>query len=272
MDFLGVAREPVFSPGKVDADAAILHAVACELAARGASVRVVDAGVLPHLRPDPATLVFAMCQGDDALACLTGWGKHGVRVINTPQAILASQRFRAIPLLEAAGVAQPQTVVVAADEDAIPALGAFAAAPLWAKRGDVHATHPEDVVFIDRDVDLAPVLAAFRRRGIGRVALQQHVAGVVFKFYATVDGFFHCVVPETVTAPAADRLAAMAALGAAGAAALGLEVYGGDCVVDATGAVRLIDLNDWPSYGPCRAQGATAIAAYIRAQKDGACS
>lgn len=272
MDFLGVAREPLFSPGKVDADAAILHAVAGELAAHGASVRVVDAGALPHLRPDPATLVFAMCQGDAALACLTGWGKRGVRVINTPQAILASQRCRAIPLLEATGVAQPRTVVVDADADALPAPGSFVATPLWAKRGDVHATHPEDVVFVDRAVDLAPVLAAFRRRGIGRVALQRHVAGTVFKFYATAGGFFHGVVPADAEAPSADALAAMAALGASGAAALGLEVYGGDCVVDATGAVHLIDLNDWPSYGPCRAQGATAIAAYIRAQKDGACS
>ena len=272
MDFLGVAREPLFSPGKVDADAAILHAVARELAAHGASVRVVDAGALPLLRPDPATLVFAMCQGDDALAWLTGWGMRGVRVINTPQAILASQRCRAIPLLEAAGVALPQTVLVDAGADVIPGLGPFAAMPLWAKRGDVHATQAEDVVFVDGRTALASALDAFRRRGIGRVALQQHVAGTVFKFYATAGGFFHGVVPAGAAAPSADALAAMAALGAAGAAALGLEVYGGDCVVDAAGAVHLIDLNDWPSYGPCRAQGATAIAAYIRAQKDGACS
>lgn len=272
MDFLGVAREPEFSPGKVDADAAILHAVARELAAGGARVRVVAAGELLRLKPEPATLVFAMCQGNQALACLSGWVARGVRVINAPQAILASQRFRAIPRLAAAGVAVPRTVVIAADPAALPAPGTFAAAPLWAKRGDVHATHPEDVVFVASEADLATVLEAFCRRGIRRVALQQHVAGTVFKFYATAAGFFHCVAPEGTVAPAAEALATMAALGAAGAAALGLEVYGGDCVVDAAGAVQLIDLNDWPSYGPCRAQGATAIAAYIRAQKDGACS
>ena len=47
--------------------------------------------------------------------------------------------------------------------------------------------------------------------------------------------------------------------------AVGLEVYGGDCVATEKGDLQLIDLNDWPSYGPCRAEGARAIAARLEA-------
>jgi hypothetical protein len=44
---------------------------------------------------------------------------------------------------------------------------------------------------------------------------------------------------------------------------VGLEVYGGDCVVGPDGSVLLIDLNDWPSYAYFRAQAAAAIADYV---------
>ena len=47
------------------------------------------------------------------------------------------------------------------------------------------------------------------------------------------------------------------------ARAVGLEVYGGDCVFSPSAGVALIDLNDWPSYGPCRAAAADAIADHL---------
>jgi hypothetical protein len=77
-------------------------------------------------------------------------------------------------------------------------------------------------------------------------------------------------VPERGEAPAPEGSAAdggaLAALAERGAAAVGLEVYGGDAVRDPAGALWLIDLNDWPSYGPCRASAADAIAGYLDAQ------
>jgi glutathione synthase/RimK-type ligase-like ATP-grasp enzyme len=57
----------------------------------------------------------------------------------------------------------------------------------------------------------------------------------------------------------------LAALARAAARALGLEVYGGDCVIDTGGALWLIDVNDWPSFAPCRAAGAEAIARRLEA-------
>lgn len=271
MDFLGIEREAVFSPGKVDADAAILHAVGEDLSARGHAVRVVGAEEARSLLPAPPSVVFAMCQGDAALALLGVWESRGVRVINRPGAIRDSQRFRAIPRLLDAGVAMPHTLVTAATPAVIDTLGDLADQPLWVKRGDVHATEAGDVVHAGTRDALAAALQRFRERGIHRVALQRHVAGRVLKFYGTVGGFFHCVVAAGEQTPRSETCAAMAELGARGAQALDLEVYGGDCVCDAQGRLHLIDLNDWPSYGPCRAEAAAAIAAYIHAQKVGTC-
>jgi hypothetical protein len=59
----------------------------------------------------------------------------------------------------------------------------------------------------------------------------------------------------------------MRRLAAGAAAALELEVFGGDCVRDRENNLWLIDLNDWPSYAPCRFEAAAAIAAYLKVQK-----
>ena len=47
------------------------------------------------------------------------------------------------------------------------------------------------------------------------------------------------------------------------AAAVGLEIYGGDCIVCADGTWYMIDFNDWPSFSRCREEAADAIAGLI---------
>ena len=48
-----------------------------------------------------------------------------------------------------------------------------------------------------------------------------------------------------------------------GAAAVGLDIFGGDVIVSPAGELTLIDLNDWPSFAPCRERAAYAIADFI---------
>ena len=72
---------------------------------------------------------------------------------------------------------------------------------------------------------------------------------------------------EGGTLPPDDVLQGMAQLGAQAAAALGVEVYGGDCRHQPDGSLMLIDLNDWPSYARCRDAAAEAIAAYLLARE-----
>jgi len=270
MQFLGIAREAVFSPGKVDADAGILHAVGDCLRVAGHDVRVVAVDAALHLSPSATTVVFAMCQGDSALALLRRWDHAGARVINRPSAIHDSQRWRTIPLLRRAHIPFPETMICAATSTAAD-LVADSDFPLWIKRGDVHATQADDVVFAASRAVLLDIVINFEARGIERIALQRHVPGTVIKFYAVANGFFHCVQPVTPQPLERSTLDAIEQVGRRAAAAVGLEVYGGDCVVADDGAIALIDLNDWPSYGPCRAQAAAAIAAHILAQKETLC-
>jgi hypothetical protein len=105
------------------------------------------------------------------------------------------------------------------------------------------------------------------RRGIAAALVQRHVDGDVFKFYA-VCGRFFAAFPPSEGCGSLDSTSeyAMRALAEAGAAALDLEVFGGDCVRDRQQNLWLIDLNDWPSYGACRAAAADAIASYLTTQ------
>jgi len=105
------------------------------------------------------------------------------------------------------------------------------------------------------------------RRRITAALVQRHIDGDVFKFYAVRGRFFAAFPPRDGCEPlGAATEHAMRELAEAGAAALELEVFGGDCVRDRQQNLWLIDLNDWPSYGACRAAAAEAIASYLTTQ------
>jgi hypothetical protein len=262
IEFLGIARERVYSPGKVEDDRAILDAVAERLRARH-RVAVVSAD-----EPLPAvaspTIVFAMCQGPAALAAMRRWEAAGVRVINSVAGVENAHRRRMLAAFTRDRVPHPESVVLETGDGA--ALPAWIDAGAWVKRGDVHATEPDDVIYVADRAAARATLAAFARRDIATACVQRHVAGDVIKFYAVRDGaFFAWYAPAGVRLTGEEE-AAMRVLADAGAASLRLEVFGGDCVRDHDGNLWLIDLNDWPSYGRCRFRAAEAIAAYVQQQ------
>lgn len=262
LDFFGITRERVYSPGKIDVDRAILEAVAERLAA---SHRVaVHDGDAPLPADAPAPIVFAMCQSPAALATLQRWEAAGVRVINSAAGIANTHRRRMIDAFAAARIAHPSSRLLATD--APGELPDWIDSPTWLKRGDVHATDPDDVVKVSGRAAAEAALAAMRRRGIASALAQRHVEGEVFKFYAVRQRFF-VAYPPVPDAPQLDdaQETAMRRLAEDGAAALELEVFGGDCVRDRQQRLWLIDLNDWPSYGRCRFAAAEAIAEYVKA-------
>lgn len=261
--FLGILREPVYSLGKVDDDRAILEEAAARLAAHH-DVRVISA-VDPLPDEPSADVVFTMAQGPAPLAVLRRWQSTGVRVINTPEAIESCHRRRMIAAFAVAGVQQPPSVLVRIRSP--EALPAWIGDGAWVKRGDVHATQADDVAYVTREADVSAVLANFDRRGIAEAIIQRHVQGSVIKFYAVRGTFFTWFRSrEGNLALSPDAVAAMRALAEHGATALGVEVFGGDCVRQPDGVVQLIDLNDWPSYARCRPEAADAIARYVATQ------
>lgn len=246
-DVFGVYRERRFSPGRVADDAAILDATAERLRRAGVAVGMVEGEALPELRARPR-LVFAMCQGADALAWLDGLD---CPVINPATAIRNCFRVNLVERLAEASLPQPRWRFASTSFPTNLGPGP------WLKRGDVHAMEAGDVRRIFGEEEWSKAIGDLSRRGIQRAIAQEHCEGGVYKFYGVAGGFFRAYGLPAAHAGAASRL------GASAAAALDLTVYGGDGVVGPDGSLTLIDLNDWPSFSRCRDDAAAAIAAHL---------
>ncbi|MEA2625925.1 MAG: hypothetical protein QOD06_1970 [Candidatus Binatota bacterium] len=246
---IGVYREERFSPGRVDDDRAVLDSVADRLREQGVAVRAFDGDRLPS--PDVAErLVFAMCQGERALAWLEALGRETV-VVNPPRAIRNCYRTRMLERFAAAGVPHPTSALAESSPPADLASGP------WLKRGDVHAMEAGDVRRVFGEAEWRQALGELRERGVASAVVQDHAEGTVFKFYGVAGRFFRAYGLPSGLERAAEEIAA------AGAAALELEVWGGDGVAGPDGSIRLIDFNDWPSFSRCRDEAAAAIAGHL---------
>jgi len=269
-DLVALYRRPSYSPQQHRSnDTAILADTTAELVRLGwrvinATEEDVEQGRFPS-----GVLYLNMCQGPLASEQLMPFEGDGVVVVNGPTSVLNCHRHRLVRRMAGSTVPFPRTVVQpsAAPAPSAQALCALAdgTGQIWVKRGDVHAERREDVVATSPD-QLPGVLAAFAARNIPWVALQQHVPGPMVKFYGVTDGrFFRWYGADAgygQTRPKIDedRLQAVAF---EAAALLGLEVFGGDVAFPSPDEPVLIDINDWPSFAPFRAEAARAIAGYV---------
>jgi glutathione synthase/RimK-type ligase-like ATP-grasp enzyme len=260
---LGVYRERVFSPGKIDADAAVMDAALEHLAGLGHRVSAVRAEALDPSRPCPSA-VLTMAQSGPALAVLAGWQARGARVVNSVGAVRNCYRKPLVALLAGAGIPIPAGQVTPVDA-AAGRIAPGRTARIWLKRGDVHAVQAGDVVAVASRAEAERALDHFRRQGIADILVQAHVDGPVVKFYGVgASGFFRAYRSpggEDVTA----RVPTLPALAAAAAAAVGLDVYGGDAVLNEERGAVLVDLNDWPSFSPCSRAAGAGIARHVHA-------
>ena len=269
-DLVAVYRRQSYSPLQhLSNDRAILADTATELARRGWRVtntteEEIERGALPA-----GTLYLNMCQGSLATEQLMPLEGDGALVVNGPTSVLNCHRHRLVKRMAEGGVAFPRTLIhaSAASPPRPEQLCDLTAdgRKLWVKRGDVHAERREDVVTASVD-ELGHVMQAFAQRGVAWVALQEHVPGPVVKFYAVNDGcFFRWYGADAGFGngrPDIDE-ERLKDLAFAAAALLGLEVFGGDVAFPEPDRPVLIDINDWPSFAPFRAEAARAIAAYI---------
>ena len=209
------------------------------------------------------------------LAQLAAWERDGIRIVNSPAAVLATYRERMIAQFHEAGVPFVKSRLVATPgrHPGTPAL------PVWVKRGDVHNTQEGDVIFAETEGAVEDALGRFHARGIARAVLQPHVAGDLIKFYGVGPGGGPDGGPPLVPVvlpPGSDAWLGirstrrqLARLARRAAGALGLEIYGGDAIATADGGLVLLDLNAWPSFALYREEAASAIAAYLALRFDG---
>jgi glutathione synthase/RimK-type ligase-like ATP-grasp enzyme len=257
---LGVYRETEFSPGKVGDDAGILDSVLDHFKADQAQISALDADSFVTAAPARYDLVLAMCQSERALSKLAALEEISGLVINSPRAIRICYRDRLGAALEAADVPTPAGVLVMTSAIVEPqSIARFDfGAGVFVKRGDLHALTAEDVVKVESPDRLRSVIERFAARGVKSAYLQQAVDGAVVKFYGVSGGGYFAAVSDGGTLPSSIEQALADAANAA-ASALGLEIWGGDAIVNDRG-FTIIDFNDWPSFSRVRAQAAQAIA------------
>jgi hypothetical protein len=239
----------------------LLDQIAHRLREREFAVDLITLGEADSRRGE-AAIIFSMCQGKSSLENLAEWEREGVKIINSPRSALNTHRDRLPALMVDAGVSFPQTHLVGTRDGADPGPLALNGG-IWLKRGDVHASVTADVQWIDSRARLDAGMADFARRGIEVAALQAHRAGDEIKFYGVAGGgFFHWFYSgEASKYPF--NFVALENLVDRAAAATGLDIFGGDVIVSPSGELTLIDLNDWPSFAPCRERASYAIAEFI---------
>ncbi len=258
---IGVYREVEFSPGKVEADAAILDAVLAELATNGIETEAFDARAFAaSTAAADAEIILAMCQSESALRRLAELESAGAVAVNSALAIRNCYRDLLGTGLLRAGVPSPDGVLLATASpiDMRRPAALDLDAGVFVKRGDLHALGPRDVQQVVGRAALAATLADFARRGIALVYVQQAASGRTVKFYGVSGSeYFNVVAQEGEVSE--DVARALAEAAGVAATALGLEAWGGDAMVDGD-RFAIVDFNDWPSFSRVRAPAARAIA------------
>ena len=261
----GIFRELAHSPGRESDDAEILQLTGKCLEAKGYQVTLKTPDELCETVDAWPPFIFLMCERTEVLARLRAKEIEGVVHVNSPVAVLNTYRDRMIATLEEANVSFVPSRVISTDgADRLPA------SPIWIKRAEVHNTQDGDVVFATGAATATRALQALAARGIARAVVQPQIDGDLVKFYGIGGGarrepawfrwFYHKdqrIAGHPLDPRQLQHLVRRAAT------ALGLEVYGGDAIVTATGQILLLDLNAWPSFALYREEAAARIASHL---------
>lgn len=266
----GIMRAGVFSPNHIGNDAAIFNFVAEQLRKRGCEVNVYSeeqfiAGAVDE------HIILNMCREMRSIELLQRREDAGDLVINSGYGIENCIRERMTRILLGSGIEYPESIIVNTDEAVIARLKKMKIDRCWIKRGESHSLHHEDVCYARHAEEAQELLQEFFLRGIKKAVINRHLDGELVKFYG-VEGspFFYTFYPfRQQHAKAADPgkpqadPEKMREMCEKAAKELDVKVYGGDCILSDDGSLSLIDINDWPSFAPCRQEAAPAIAKYV---------
>jgi len=260
MRVMAISRDERFSPNSVERDKAILEAVVERLERQGCTVATVAEGEQTDTCCD---LYLSMGRLPATLEWLKSREQECRRVINTAEGVERCQRSVVDKLMH---------------DEAFSVPPAHTGHGYWLKRGDAAAQTSDDIRYCPDLATLRQAQADFRRRGISESVVSAHVEGDLVKFYGVKGGFFRLYYPaddgfskfgdeqrngrphhypfsRQALADETERLAAR----------VGVEIYGGDAIVEPDGHYCIIDFNDWPSFSRCREEAADAIARLVAA-------
>lgn len=271
-----VMRAGAYSPNNIGNDAAILNAVADQLRLRGCTINIYseEQFIESEIQEE---CILNMCRRQASVDKLQELEEAGKTVINSGFGIENCMRERMTRLLLANNVPYPESLIVNTDENIITQMQQKQMSAVWIKRGDFHAMHKEDVSYCRHSEEAQDVLHEYFYRGIKRAVINRHLAGDLIKFYAVRNQpFFYWFYPfdeghskyglEAVNGKSRQLrfdVDYLKEICDKASEILNVDIYGGDCIVDTDGSIRIIDFNDWPSFAPCRNEAAPFIAKHV---------
>lgn len=276
-DVAGIKRGNRFSPNHTGNDSAIFELTRQRLEAKGYRIKVYSEDEFCAAEHEHA-IIFNMARDKQTVEKLKRCEDKGATVINSGYGIENCYRANMTTLLVEAGIPFPGSFIADTSADASQAFKSLGSSVFWIKRDDFHAIHKEDVVPASCIDEGNMILREFALRGIERAVVSEHLIGDLVKFYGVRGSpFFYRFYPfdarhskfghEQLNGPASnipfsdDELRNLADRAAT---ILGVYIYGGDAIIAEDGTIRIIDLNDWPSFAPCRNEAAEAIAEAIQ--------
>lgn len=271
----GVRRGNQYSPNHIGNDAAIFNLTAEILRDKGCEIE--EYSEMEFQQADiRADILFNMARDTRSILKLQELEKEGRKVINSGFGIENCTREKMTRLILSNQIPHPKSIIIGTDgklPDSAAELGPYC----WIKRGDFHAIHREDVTYARNGDEAESILHEYALRGIPSAVINEHLAGDLVKFYGVEGtGFFHWFYPndmnhskfglEKINGKSSGYpfdVEYLRELCSKTARVLDIYIYGGDCVVDREGTIRIIDFNDWPSFAPCRKEAASHIAQCI---------
>ena len=274
----GVMRAGAYSPNHIGNDAAIFNAVADQLRRRGCEVNVYSE---ERFRKEEIKehIIVNMCRERESILKLQDLEREGYLVINSGFGIENCTRERMTRMLLGHGIPYPESLIVNTNENMIEELSAPGFSPCWIKRGDFHAMHKEDVSYCRHPQEAQEVLHEYFYRGINRAVVNRHLVGDLVKFYGiSGQDFFFWFYPfdeghskyghEAINGRSRGIVfdeKELKEICNLASETLDVKIYGGDCIIEEDGSIKIIDFNDWPSFAPCRMEAAPYIAKCILA-------
>lgn len=258
---MAIGRADRFSPNSVEKDAAILESVCKELTDKGCDVAMIGEENLDS--NIDGQIFMSMGRLPSTLNLLNVKKEVGAIVINEACSVGLCCNRRTL-----------NEVLKQAEIPLAPEKGEHG---YWLKRADGVAENSNDVQYASDEAEAAEKEKQMRAAGMSDVLICAHVPGDLIKFYG-VRGtdFFRYYYPgddgkwkfndearngKPQHYPFSEN--DLHAISDKAAAAAGLDVYGGDCIVRKDGTFCVIDLNDWPSFSRCREEAAKAIASRV---------
>jgi hypothetical protein len=219
-----------------------------------------------------------MARQKEVVAKLQVLEKNGTQVLNSAFGIENCFRTNLTNALNQNNIPVAESYIVPTSYQDDAVFDKITGKGYWIKRGDFHAIHKEDVSFAVSKSEAKEILREYALRDIPDAVISKHLIGDLVKFYGVrgTDFFFwfypydnnhhkyseyQDINGESVYYPFDALKLKDVATQAAGV--VGIEIYGGDAIVGKDGKFRIIDLNDWPSFAPCRDQAAGHIAGML---------